>query len=137
MIMIAKQPTLCPTVPQAGFSMVELLTIIAILGLLATIMIPNIAETNESARNTVARRNAQNLASIFSCGQIAGVNWEASDVATATTNVLAGKAASDGAFAGKVFKAAGMKPADLAQAQRYLRWDSESSTLTYTQQSAP
>lgn len=137
MIMIAQQSALRPSVSVAGFSLVELLTIIAILGLLAAIMIPNIAATNESARNTVARRNAQNLASIYSCGEIAGVDWGASDVASATTNVLAGKAAGDGAFAGKVFKAAGLKPEDLTLAQRYLRWDSENTTLSYTQTASP
>jgi prepilin-type N-terminal cleavage/methylation domain-containing protein len=135
--MISALPKLRPPALTAGFTLVELLTVLAILGILASIVLPNIAATNEAARNTVARRNAQNLASVYSCGQIAGVNWEATDVASATTTILEGKAAGDGAFAGKVFKAAGMKASDLAHAQRYLRWDSESSTLTYTQIEAP
>lgn len=135
--MIPALPRLRPLARAAGFTLVELLTVIAILGVLASIVLPNIAATNEAARNTVARRNAQNFASIYSCGQIAGVDWEATDVASATTNILEGKTAGDGAFAGKVFKAAGMKPTDLALAQRYLRWDSSTSTLTYTQIEAP
>ena len=137
MIMIASLPKFRTSVFTTGFTLVELLTVVAILGILASIVLPNIAATNEAARNTVARRNAQNFASIYSCGQIAGVNWGATDVATATTNILEGRAAGDGAFAGKVFKAAGMKATDLAHAQRYLRWDSDSSTLTYTQIEAP
>lgn len=135
--MISALPKLRPPASVAGFTLVELLTVIAILGILASIVLPNIAATNEAARNTVARRNAQNFASIFSCGQIAGVNWGATDVASATTIILEGRAAGDGAFEGKVFKAAGMKASDLTHAQRYLRWDSENSTLTYTQIEAP
>lgn len=133
MTMFSALPKSRASAVEAGFSLVELLTVLAILGVLASIVIPNIAATNESARNAVAKRNAQSLASVYSCGEIAGVQWGASDVATATVNVLAGKTANDGAFAGKVFKAAGITATDLTLAQRYLRWDPDNATLIYTQ----
>jgi len=121
----------------AGFSLVELLSVLAIIGVLAGLILPHIADANAAAKNSVAKRNAQNLASIFTCGQVAGVDWEANSIETAVANVFAGKAAPDGAFAGKVFKVATIASSDLPNAQRYLRWDPDSATLTYVQTPSP
>jgi prepilin-type N-terminal cleavage/methylation domain-containing protein len=135
--MKASQPKSTHGARATGFSLVELLSVLAIIGVLSGLILPHIADANEAAKNSVARRNAQNLASIFTCGQVAGVNWEADSVETAVANVFAGKTAGDGAFAGKIFKVATIPASDLPNAIRYLRWDSESSTLFYVQTSTP
>ena len=135
--MKASQPKSTHHARATGFSLVELISVLAIIAVIASLILPHIADANEAAKKSVARRNAQNLASIFTSGQAAGVNWEANSVEAAVANVFAGKTAGDGAFAGKVFKIATIPASDLPNAIRYLSWDSDSNTLIYVHTSSP
>ena len=123
-------------IAKAGFSLVEMLVVIAVIGVIAAIAIPNIGNVNDAARQAAAKRNAQNIASVFNSGLAAGVNWAATDVDTAVTNVLAGKTATDGAFSGKTFKVGAIPTDDVPRLKSYLRWDSDTATLAYTQTAA-
>ena len=66
-----------------GFSLVEMLVVIAVIGIIAAIAIPSIGSINASAQTATAKRNAQNLASVYQSGLADGVAWGATDVATA------------------------------------------------------
>ena len=48
-----------------GFSLVEMLVVIAVIGIIAAIAIPSIGSINASAQTATAKRNAQNIASVY------------------------------------------------------------------------
>lgn len=47
--------------PTAGFSLIELLTVIAILGILAAIIIPTVGKARETAQRAVDASNLREL----------------------------------------------------------------------------
>ncbi len=50
---------------KAGFSLVEMLVVIAVIGIIAAIAVPNIGRINDAAKDATYRRNAQNISSVF------------------------------------------------------------------------
>lgn len=55
-----------------GFSLTELLVVVAILSFLAGIAVPAISRMNESAKESVARRNAQHAATVSAAANADG-----------------------------------------------------------------
>lgn len=60
---------------NAGFSLVEMLVVIAVIGIIAAIAVPNIGRINDAADTSKDMRNAQNLASVCAAAQAANLDF--------------------------------------------------------------
>jgi len=116
---------------KQGFSLVEMLVVIAVIGVIAAIAIPNIGNVNAAAKNAKDQRNAQSIASVFAAGSAAGVAWTTTTVAAAVTDVVTGKAPTDGAFSGKKFVVPGISTTDQTAAAAKLTMSAD-NMLVYT-----
>lgn len=63
----------------AGFSIVEMLIVIAVIGIISAIAIPSISDISKRAKDANIRRNAQNLNSIYASAQSAGHDFAYED----------------------------------------------------------
>ena len=115
-----------------GFSLVEMLVVIAVIGVIAAIAIPSIGNINASAKTATAQRNAQSVVSMYQAGQAAGVAWGTTDAATSIAAVIAGGSPTDGAFSGKKFIVPNLGSDDITALTPYVTWDSTDSTLVYS-----
>jgi type IV pilus assembly protein PilA len=90
---------------KAGFSLVEMLVVIAVIGIMAAIAIPTISSMTAKAKENKSKRNAQNLASVWSAAIAAGYSPLAAETtATAMVEKLGnGIAAADNDI-GSTFK---------------------------------
>ncbi len=117
-----------------------MLVVIAVIGIIAAIAVPNFGRINDSAKDATYRRNAQNIASVFASAQAAGIDFSASSTAEADIigAIIAGATVSDAdsPFNGTYFGVPGLDATDAvsetAGAAKYLQWDSSSRQLLYT-----
>ena len=119
---------------QKGFSLVEMLVVIAVIGIIAAIAVPNIGRINDSAKEATARRNAQNIASVFASAQAAGLNFAAASTepAAIAAAVVTGASVTDpGPFENTWFGVPGLTVADQTAALTYLSFDPVSGQLLY------
>ena len=99
-------------IAKKGFSLVEMLVVIAIIGVIAAIAVPQISNFTDAANKGKAQRNAQNLSSVCSAAQAAGLDFakagNSSSGADRTLQetvdaVVNGATVIGGAFAGEFF----------------------------------
>ena len=126
---------------KAGFSLVEMLVVIAVIGIIAAIAVPNIGRINDSAKDATYRRNAQKLASVFASAQAAGhdfSNGGKRNEKNIIIQMIAGTTISDAdsPFDGTYFGVPGLDATDAvsntAGAGKYLEWNAASGQLLYT-----
>jgi prepilin-type N-terminal cleavage/methylation domain-containing protein len=78
-----------PSQRRGGFSLVELLVVIVVIGIMASIAIPAISGVYERSVNAKSRRNAQNISALYAALRAAGatvVNPDAATIAAAISN---------------------------------------------------
>lgn len=90
---------------QSGFSLIELLMVVMIIGILAAIVVPSLGVMTGAADEVKDKRNAQTLMLAYSTGLAAGVVWPDGDVATQVAAVIAGQKPDRGPMAQMKFQA--------------------------------
>jgi len=109
-----------------------MLVVIAIIGIIAAIAIPNIGALNENARDATAKRNAQTIASVLNAAIAAGGDLgtitDAGDLVDAAE---LGVTPTDGAFSGKLFTSGEIDDDEEAAVASYLEWDSANKAVKY------
>ena len=95
---------LIKTNAKKGFSLVELLVVIAVIGVIAAIAIPAMSGIFGKSDAAKGKRNAQNIVSTFNAARAAGNLSAPTNVAAAITSITSAPGLSGGgAFLGSSF----------------------------------
>ncbi len=125
---------------KAGFSLVEMLVVIAIIGIIAAIAIPNIGSINKSARYATGQRNAQSVASVLNAA-LAAVAYLSLTSTSTGSNIVelaeTGVSPSDGAFQGKNFTTGNIDDQEVPVAAAYLSYDAANQQVIYNPSATP
>lgn len=121
-----------------GFSLVELLVVITVIGVIAAIAIPSLSIAQENSRVTIAKRNAQQIASTFGAGEGVGApGFRVANSLESAVNAVGAGSWGGGITADSFFQVPGAsytmdnsKPV-AEQAIHYLSWSG--SSLIYNE----
>lgn len=117
---------------KAGFSLVEMLVVIAVIGVIAAIAIPNIGSINDSAQDATAQRNAQSVASVLNAAAAAGATIPAGTGQSAIDLAESGVVIVGGAFSGQKFTSGAIADDAETKAATHLSIDASNNQVIYT-----
>ena len=120
---------------KAGFSLVEMLVVIAVIGIIAAIAVPTIGNITDQANNSKAKRNAQNLASVCASAIAAGTDLGTSTTVSGIINQLVDTGltgSSDSGFDSTVFKVPNLTSSEKMAASQYLSYDAQAKMIVYS-----
>ena len=123
---------LIKTNAKKGFSLVELLVVIAVIGVIAAIAIPAMSGIFEKSDGAKSKRNAQSVASLYSSLRSAGATIASPSAVTIVDALQLGVTATAGAFTGSTFKS-NLATGEVAKTKLALTYDSTSDSLTVNQ----
>ena len=121
-----------------GFSLVELLVVIAVIGLIAAIAIPQVTKITDRARHSTAQRNAQNIASVYTAAVAAGAAKAGNDLDPAAITNLSELVTAifngvngTGTLATADFELSDLTAAEVADASIFLSYDNSIPAILY------
>lgn len=107
-----------------GFSLVEMLVTVVVIGIIAAIVIPAVSSLRTSTKRAAARQNAKNIAQMSEALAGIGVAHVIPDslggVAATTRLLREGIVVPKGAFAGESFRLAGILDTDIDDISEFL-----------------
>ena len=110
-----------PRRTRRGFSLMELLLTIAIMGVLSSLAMAALGGARQGAVDQKDKRNAQEIASVAAVANAAGAPFVVPGNEQATIqNLREGCTPSKGAFKGKVFKLPSLREPEILGAMRFL-----------------
>ena len=120
---------------KGAFSLVEMLVVIAVIGILAAIAVPNIGKINGAAEESKNRRNAQQLSSVCNAAQAAGHDFVTpGNVVKTVDDIIEGATINDSTspFNGSYFGVPNLTSQEVIDARQYLKLSEDGSMLVYS-----
>ena len=111
------EPTIKPRHCDRGFSLVEILVILSVVGILAAIALPALAEILDNTASSKNKRNAQSIATLHAGARASGATFASSTKSGIVSELLQGKPGLGG-LSGTIFRI----PLTQAEAGRALAW---------------
>ncbi len=120
---------------RRGFSLVEMLIVVAIIGTLTGIAVPALSNTNSTAKEATAKRNAQNACSIHASARSVGAEFDSETKAGILDELIEGRSGVD--LAGSHFKMSPLTADEKTAALAYCSFDTGTRSLTYHEDGVP
>ncbi len=120
---------------ERGFSLVEMLVVIAVIGIIAAIAVPSIGAISGQANTAKAKRNAQTIASLYNASRGVGAAYASTDTSNIIDELVVGKSGPE--LAGTEFKISSMSDEEKTAAMAYVSYDAAADLMSYSAQGVP